>query len=100
VLAATQAVGTSVQAVGTSALRPEHCQAANPNGIFVTASIHVDNSRMPGGDANHFFRSLFNYVSTATAAQMALDNLQWILAWTWKARVPRGQRFPRLGIGG
>ena len=33
----------------------EHCQAANANGIFVSASIHVDNSRMPGGDANHFW---------------------------------------------
>ena len=80
----------------------EHCQAANPNGIFVTASIHVDNSRMPGGDANHFFRSLFNYVSTATAAQMALDNLQWILAWTWSAfdTLSGGEPGVRNGLGG
>ena len=80
----------------------EHCQAANPNGIFVQASIHVDNSRMPGGDANHFFRSLFNYVSTATAAQMALDNLQWILAWTWNAfdTLSGGEPGVRNGPGG
>ena len=57
---------------------------------------------MPGGDANHFFRSLFNYVSTATAAQMALDNLQWILAWTWNAfdTLSGGEPGVRDGPGG
>ena len=80
----------------------EHCQAANPNGIFISASVHVDNGRMPGGDANHFFRNLFNYVSTANAAQMALDNLQWILAWTWNAfdTLSGGEPGVRDGPGG
>ena len=49
-----------------------------------------------------FFRNLFNYVSTANAAQMALDNLQWILAWTWNAfdTLSGGEPGVRDGPGG
>jgi len=63
----------------------EHCQTLDPGGIFVAASIHTDVSRMPTGDAKHFMRNLFHYISTATRQQLIADNLDWILFWEWSA---------------
>ena len=39
----------------------------------------------PTGDAKHFIRNLFHYISTATRQQLIADNLDWILFWEWSA---------------
>jgi hypothetical protein len=39
----------------------------------------------PTGDAKHFMRNLFHYISTATRQQLIADNLDWILFWEWSA---------------
>ena len=56
------------------------CQAFEPKGLFIAASIHGDTSRMPGGDNMHFLHHLHNYLCTATRAQLDADGLHWILA--------------------
>jgi len=61
----------------------EHCQAINNAGIFVAAIAHIDNSRMPGGNNKHAMRNLFEYINNATQAQLAADNLDFILYWEW-----------------
>jgi hypothetical protein len=38
---------------------------------------------MPGGNNMHFLRHLFQYVRTATRAQLLAANLDWILFWEW-----------------
>ena len=55
------------------------CQAVEPNGLFIAASIHGDTSRMPGGNNKHFMHHLHNYIHTANRAQLDADGLHWIL---------------------
>ena len=61
----------------------EYCQGLDPKGIFIQVSAHGNVSRMPGGNNMHFLRHLFQYVRTATRAQLLAANLDWILFWEW-----------------
>ena len=55
------------------------CLTAEPDGPFVSAQIHADIARMPGGNAMHFMRGLHEYFGTATRAQLDADGLHFIL---------------------
>lgn len=54
------------------------CLAAQPDGKFITASIHPDNARMPGTNAVHFMRNVLSYFGTTTRAQLDADGLHFI----------------------